>query len=103
MQRNISFWISALATAAVVLFIVFYAIYRSQSLIKGPIIQVSSPQNGATVTLKDDQALFIEGEIRNANTVSLNDRKIFLDEHGHFSEQFSSSRRRTLFREFPSV
>ncbi len=50
----------------------------------GPIISLSSPQNGETV---HDELITVKGNIKNATAVFFNDRKIYLTEAGDFQEK----------------
>ncbi len=61
-----------------------YAIYQASKLIEGPRLTITTPKNGQTV---HDSLLGIEGVAKNINTISLNDRPIFIDEAGNFKEK----------------
>ncbi len=71
-----------------VLFVVFlllgYTGYEIQKVIFGPRIHIDYPQNGALVS---DSLLEVKGVAQNINDISLNDRKIFIDEKGNFDEE----------------
>src|SRR3989344_85888 len=64
--------------------LVGYSIFEARFLIQGPVISVDTPTNGATVT---SSLIIIAGTAKNITDISLNDRKIFVDEKGNFSEQ----------------
>lgn len=69
-----------------ILFIVLfvgYALFQSRYLIEGPRIAIESPPHNATVHAP---FALIEGHGRNIAHISLNDRSIFIDERGNFSE-----------------
>jgi len=68
----------------VAIFIVGYSIYQARNLIGGPEINITSPQNGATLT---DPFVEIKGTTENIVSISLNDRPIFVDKQGAFSEK----------------
>jgi hypothetical protein len=73
-----------LVIGALLLLLLGYTGYEIQRIVFGPKITITSPQNGALVT---DSLLQISGRAENINDISLNDRKIFLDEKGNFSEE----------------
>jgi len=87
MNRTLSFWISLVSVISVVVIIIGYAAYRSQYIVRGPIITISYPSATASIVLNDNQPLVIEGDIQNSTSVSLNGRKIYLNERGEFREQ----------------
>ncbi len=61
-----------------------YTAYEIQKLFYGPKIMVEYPQNGILVS---DSLLEIKGIAENINNISLNDKKIFIDEKGNFNEK----------------
>lgn len=61
-----------------------YSLYQAQNLINGPQISVTTPINGSTV---DNSSVLITGTAKNVAFISLNDRQIFIDEHGTFNEE----------------
>lgn len=73
-----------LLIAFFVLIIVGYGLFQSQKIIKGPSIVVSSPTSGEVVHQSD---VDIKGVAKNISSISLNDRPIFIDEQGVFSEK----------------
>lgn len=84
MNRNA---ISILRTSLIsflIIIIVGYSIFQAQKLIRGPIINIYSPQNGATY---NQTLIQIEGVARNIAYLNLNDRPIFTDKNGYFSEK----------------
>src|SRR3989344_3005573 len=70
---------------AIVLFgIIGYSLFEARFLIEGPIVTVTGPKEGEVAT---SSLIEITGKAQNISDISLNDRKIFIDEEGHFSEQ----------------
>jgi hypothetical protein len=61
-----------------------YIAYEIQKLFLGPRIEVLSPINGSLVS---NSLTEIVGTARNIRDISLNDRKIYIDEQGNFKEQ----------------
>lgn len=64
--------------------ILVYAGFKAQNLIQGPVLSITSPQNGETLR---NPLVLIEGEAHNIAFISLNDRQIFIDSAGHFKEE----------------
>lgn len=60
-----------------------YTTYEIQKLAFGPKIDVLFPINGSLVS---NSLTEISGIAKNINNISLNDRKIFVDEQGNFKE-----------------
>ena len=60
-----------------------YAYFQAQNLLIGPVITISSPPNGATLS-----SAFVEvtGYTKNISEIHFNDRPIFIDEDGNFKE-----------------
>ncbi|MCH7597968.1 hypothetical protein IID27_02945 [Patescibacteria group bacterium] len=63
--------------------ILSYVWVKSSDFIEGPVIIIHTPLSGET----SDSLILITGEARHINNITLNDRKIFVDEEGLFSEQ----------------
>lgn len=70
--------------AVLLLFVLGYTFYEVQRVAFGPKINILSPKNGAMVSTS---TLEIQGIAKNINDISLNDRKIFIDEKGNFKEE----------------
>ena len=84
MNRNAIYVLRVVLISLLVAVIAGYSIFQAWKLISGPIIDVYSPQNGATYS----QALIeIEGRARNIAYLNLNDRPIFTDKDGYFKEK----------------
>jgi len=64
--------------------LIVYSIYQARFLILGPQIWITSPQNGQAVK---DPLVVISGRAKNVAWISLNDRQIFTDEEGSWSEE----------------
>ena len=61
-----------------------YSLYQARFLIIGPQIWIESPQDGEVLK---NQLVTIEGGAENVVWISLNDRPIFIDEKGRWSEE----------------
>ena len=75
----------------IILFLVVvlgYTGYEIQRVVLGPIIRVDSPKNGAIVSTS---SIEIRGVAKNIQDISLDGRKIFIDEKGNFSEELLMS------------
>ncbi len=84
MNRNA---ISIVRTSSLVLLIIVligYSIFQAQKLIRGPIVDIYTPQNGATYS---QTLIEVTGRAQNIAYLNLNDRPIFTDKNGNFSEK----------------
>ncbi len=64
--------------------IVGYAFFQSRNLIEGPQIVITSPSNGATFS---DPRVTVSGTAKNISFLTLNDRQIFMNAEGVWSEE----------------
>ncbi len=64
--------------------IVAYSLFQAQKFLTGPVIIVSTPQNGATY---NQTLIEISGQAKNIAYINLDDRKMFIDKNGNFSEK----------------
>lgn len=60
-----------------------YAFIETRKMISGPSIEVSYPPNGETIT---ESPVSISGIAQNVSALSLNDRPVYVDGEGRFSE-----------------
>lgn len=63
--------------------LVLYVLFQSKSLIEGPIITVTKPLDGETLTYK---GVMVTGMAKNISYIYLNDHPIFVDTEGKFRE-----------------
>ena len=70
--------------SVIALFLLIYTVYEIQRVLFGPRIEVLSPKNGSLVS---DSLTEVSGIAKNIKDISLDDRKIFIDEQGNFKEQ----------------
>ncbi|OGZ06462.1 MAG: hypothetical protein A2845_06100 [Candidatus Lloydbacteria bacterium RIFCSPHIGHO2_01_FULL_49_22] len=68
----------------VILVIVLYAYYQSRSIIAGPLISLSEPENNMTSTTS---LIMVRGVATRAKEITLQGRQIFIDLDGRFAEQ----------------
>lgn len=61
-----------------------YTAYEIQKIVFGPRIEILSPKNGSVIS---NSLTEITGIAKNIKDISLNDRKIFIDEQGNFKEE----------------
>lgn len=73
-----------LVIAVFVLTIIGYSIFQAHKIITGPTISITSPISGSTIRKEDT---VVSGVAKNISFISLNDRPIFIDEKGTFSEK----------------
>ncbi len=84
MSRNASFWIGIVLLAIFAGGIALFVATKTKNYRDGAIITITSPTEDQLVT---DELVTIEGNVQNASSVKLNDRKIFLTEKGDFKEK----------------
>ena len=84
MKRSISFWIGTILMIAFVAGIIIFAITKTKNYRDGAVITVTAPHPGQ---LLNDTLVTVTGNVQNASSVTLNDRKIFVTEKGDFSEK----------------
>ena len=61
-----------------------YTAYEIQKIVFGPKITILSPENGSLASTSEIQII---GTTKNIQDISMNDRKIFIDEQGNFREE----------------
>ena len=64
--------------------IIGYGLFQARNLLRGPEISISSPINGASYTTA---IVMVAGMATNITHISLDDRPIFVDKLGNFSEK----------------
>ena len=67
----------------VVLILLSYTAYEIQRVVFGPRLSISFPVNGASAS---SSLMEVSGVAKNINNISIDDRKIFVDEQGNFKE-----------------
>jgi hypothetical protein len=74
-----------------ILFLLFiaYSLFQGRFVILGPSIHITSPKDGARL---DTQVYTLTGVAKNIAYISLNDRQIFVDPEGNFSEKLIAAR-----------
>ncbi len=61
-----------------------YSLFQARFIILGPSIKVFAPENGATLS---SPVVTMSGQAKNIAYISLNDRPIFVDKDGNWSEK----------------
>jgi Glucodextranase, domain B len=84
MNRNAISILRISLISLLALVIVGYSLFQAQKLITGPVIEVYTPENGATY---NQTLIEIYGKARNVAYLNLNDRPIFTDKDGFFREK----------------
>jgi hypothetical protein len=82
MQANIS--LKQSLTVAFLVIIALYALFQARYIILGPVVSLDSPKDGSVAT---SSLVIVTGTAKNVTFISLDDRPIFLDEKGNFSEK----------------
>ena len=84
-DRNATRKLLKITAIFIVLICLFgYTTYEIQKIVFGPKIEVLSPKNGSLIS---NPLTEISGVAKNIKNISLNDRKIFIDEQGNFNEK----------------
>lgn len=81
---NIKSVLKILASLILVVSVFGYSFMEAEGIIQGPQITIHTPMHGASVS---SALVSIEGESHNSTHITLNDRKIYLNEEGVFSEE----------------
>ena len=84
MNRNAISILRITLISLLALIIIGYSIFQAQKLIIGPVIDIYTPQNGATYS---QTLIEIYGRAFNTAYINLNGRKIFTDQNGYFKEK----------------
>ncbi|MBI2120384.1 MAG: hypothetical protein HYT94_02040 [Parcubacteria group bacterium] len=68
--------------------VIGYGYYRTRDFLAGPVVEITAPKNGQTLT----RALIeVQGTSKNISFLNLNGRKIFTDETGKWHEKLLAS------------
>ncbi|OHA58977.1 MAG: hypothetical protein A2571_01205 [Candidatus Vogelbacteria bacterium RIFOXYD1_FULL_44_32] len=67
----------------VLLICIIYAGFKMTALIKGPAIEILSPTAG---NIYASELVVVKGKVERITKIYMNDRQIFTDNEGHFSE-----------------
>ena len=73
-----------MALFAFLLLIALYTLFQARFLILGPEITIASPEDGATVS---GPAFDVIGTAKNVSYLTLDGRRIYTDESGHWQER----------------
>ena len=84
MNRNALSKLKIALISTLGLTILGYSLFQAQKLISGPIIEIYTPQNGATY---NQTLIEIDGRARNVSYLNLDNRPIFTDKNGYFKEK----------------
>jgi hypothetical protein len=76
--------IKILLSVIIFLLILGYGLFQARNLIIGPEITILTPKNGENVT---NPLVIVTGVAINITKISLDDRQIFVDKKGNFSEK----------------
>lgn len=63
---------------------VLYILFQAKNLLIGPVILVEEPKDGVTLTY---EVVTIKGTAKNVSYIYLDNKQIFVDAEGHFSEK----------------
>ena len=68
--------------------IIIYAYYQMRDFLDGPLIVITEPSDGQTI---HEEFVNVSGNAKRISGIMLNDRKIFTDENGVFTEKVALS------------
>lgn len=83
-RRTLRSYLGFIIPALFIATLVGYTLFRTHSLVAGPIIVIESPENGSTIS---DPYVEVRGHAKNISYLSLNGNQIFTDEEGAFIEK----------------
>jgi hypothetical protein len=83
-QGKVNFSIKHIAFLLLFIVAVGYVLFQARFVIFGPQVEISYPKHGSLVAAS---MLSVEGKATNISWISLNDRQIFTDEKGFWSEK----------------
>ena len=84
MNRNAISLLKISVISILALVIVGYSLFQAQKILRGPIIEVNSPENATTY---NQPLIEVSGRAQNISYLNLNDRPIFTDKDGYFKEK----------------
>lgn len=61
-----------------------YALFQARNIVLGPVIEIHSPENGASL---EESLVEIKGKVKNISYISMNGYQIFTDDKGVFKEK----------------
>jgi hypothetical protein len=85
MSYSPQFIIKSSVIAIVSGFIVGYTLFQAQNILNGPIVALRIPQEGRGA---QNEVAEIRGEAKNVTSITFNDRTIYTDKNGNFTEKF---------------
>jgi hypothetical protein len=83
-RRETKFYLKAITITLFLIALFGYGIFEVWNYATGPEIIVSSPKNGSVVS---ESLISIDGQGKNIQEITFNDRPIMVDEVGNFSEK----------------
>lgn len=84
MKRSYVFFIRISLIAVITLIILGYGLFQARNFLRGPKISIASPQNGIDSATP---IVLVSGLASNITHISMDDRPIFVDKLGNFSEK----------------
>jgi hypothetical protein len=83
MKRNGIYYLKFYSLTLLGILLVGYSAFQAQKIIRGPVITVISPLNGETYITP---LIEIKGVTKNVSSITLNDRTLYIDRAGNFSD-----------------
>ncbi|MFQ5662125.1 MAG: hypothetical protein ACE5F2_02640 [Candidatus Paceibacteria bacterium] len=84
LNKNLSSYLRVFGFIFFIVIILGYASFQARNIIAGPVVKIKTPLNGASV---EQSLINIKGVAKNISRISMNDKQIFTDDEGEFSEK----------------
>jgi hypothetical protein len=88
MQTNAKKILSIFSVLLLAGIVLGYGYYRTRDFLNGPVVEITSPQNGQMLSFA---LIDVRGISKNIAFLNLNGRKIFTDEAGNWHEKLLAS------------
>lgn len=83
-MRNLKTYLKFIIIGIFAIAILGYSLFQARNIILGPVVKIQKPQNGASLNYS---LVNIKGITKNISRISMNDRQIFTNGQGEFSEE----------------
>jgi hypothetical protein len=84
MRDKVKMYIKIAIWATILTFVVVYTAIEIKDLVRGPQINISSPENGSSFV---NPQIKIKGSAKLITSLAMNNRPVYTDEQGNFSEK----------------
>lgn len=81
MKHNGIYYLKFYSLIVLGVLVVGYSAFQAQKIIRGPVVTILSPLNGATYITP---LIEVKGTTKNVSSITLNDRILYIDRVGNF-------------------